>query len=58
MFQTIQWQVDRFMETFIKIMLFLPILLFVMPGQNNWSEELPRIVIWYLVFGSSYLLFF
>jgi len=46
------------METFLKIMLFLPIVLFIFPGQNNWSEELPRIVIWYLIFGLPYLLFF
>ena len=45
------------MEIFITIMLLLPIISLV-TGQTNLSEELPGIFIWYLIFGSLYLLFF
>ena len=48
---------DKFMEIFITIMLLLPIIALV-TGQTNLSEELPGIFIWYLIFGSLYLLFF
>ncbi len=44
------------MEIFITIMLLLPIISLV-TGQTNLAEELPGFFIWYLVFGSLYLLF-
>ena len=44
------------MEIFITIMLLLPIISLV-TRQTTLAEELDGIFIWYLVFGSLYLLF-
>ena len=43
------------METFLIIMLVLPILIFVLPGGTNWSQEIPKLVVWYLIFGTWYI---
>jgi len=44
------------MQSFALIMLILPLVLFVLPGENNWGRELPRLVVWYLVFGGLYFI--
>lgn len=43
------------METFAVVMMIIPLVLFVLPGKNNWGRELPKLVIWYGIFGSIYL---
>jgi len=46
------------MKLILEILLVLPIFLWLLPGETNWQEELPKIVFWYLIIGIPYLIFY
>ena len=41
-------------------MLLLPIGLFLLPTpfSDNWAQEIPKLVMWYLIFGLAYIIFY
>tara|TARA_B100000424_G_C22797262_1_gene427868 strand:- start:511 stop:654 length:144 start_codon:yes stop_codon:yes gene_type:complete len=46
------------METFLIIMLILPVVLFFLPGTQDILSEIPRLIIWYAVFGLPYVIYY
>ena len=46
------------MKLILEILLLIPIILFILPGRENWREEIPKLIFWYLIIGIPYIVFY
>ena len=46
------------MKLILEILLLIPIILFILPGRQNWSKEISRLIFWYLIIGIPYIVLY